>query len=249
MKENEMIFGIRAIIEAVKSDKQIDKIILKNDLQSELAKELFTAIKGYSHIQVQRVPLERLNRYTHKNHQGAIAFVSQTTYQLVADIVPMLYEQGKVPFFVALDGITDVRNFGAIARTCECGGVDALIIPVKGGVSVNADAVKTSAGALHTLPVCKESSLVSALKFIKKCGVRIVVASEKGEKNYTEANLHDPVAIVMGAEDKGVSPEVLRLCDEMVSIPILGNISSLNVSVAAGIMIYEGVKQRMNQGE
>ena len=247
MKENEMIFGIRAIIEAIKSDKQIDKIILKNDMQSELAKELFNAIKGFSHIQVPRVPLERLNRYTHKNHQGAIAFVSQTTYQLVSDIVPTLYEEGKTPFFVVLDGVTDVRNFGAIARTCECGGVDAIVIPVKGGASVNADAVKTSAGALHTLPVCKESNLVSALKFLKQCGIRIVVASEKGNKNYTEANLYDPVAIVMGAEDKGVSPEILRLCDEMVSIPIKGNISSLNVSVAAGIMIYEGVKQRMSQ--
>lgn len=244
MKENEMIFGIRAIIEAIHSDKQIDKIIIKNDMQSELAKELLNAVKGHNAIQIQRVPLERLNRYTHKNHQGAIALVSQTDYQLVADLVPFLYEQGKSPFFVVLDGVTDVRNFGAIARTCECAGVDAIIIPVKGGASVNADAIKTSAGALHTLPVCKESSLTSALKFMKKCGVRIVAASEKGTMSYTKSNMKDPVAIVMGAEDKGVSPEVLRICDEMVSIPILGKISSLNVSVAAGVMIYEAVRQR-----
>ncbi len=244
MKENEMIFGIRAIIEAIRSDKQIDKIILKNDLQSELAKELFAELKSMPNVQVQRVPGERLNRYTRKNHQGAIAFISQTTYQMISDLIPLLYDEGKSPLFVVLDGVTDVRNFGAIARTCECAGVDAIVIPMKGGAAVNADAIKTSAGALHTIPVCKESSLVSAIKFMKQCGIRVVAASEKGSLNYTKSNLHDPVAIVMGAEDKGVSPEVLRLCDDMVQIPIKGKISSLNVSVAAGVMIYEAVRQR-----
>ena len=244
MKENEMIFGIRAIIEAIKSDKQIDKIILRNDLQSELAKELYAAIRDFPHIQVQRVPGERLNRYTRKNHQGAIAFISHTTYQSISDLIPTIFEEGRVPFFVVLDGVTDVRNFGAIARTCECAGVDAIVIPMKGGASVNADAIKTSAGALHTLPVCKEGSLVSAVKFMKQCGIRVVAASEKGNLNYTKCNLKDPVAIVMGAEDKGVSPEVLRICDDMVQIPINGKISSLNVSVAAGVMIYEAIRQR-----
>ncbi len=244
MRESEMIFGIRAIIEAIKSDKQIDKIILKKDLQSELSKELFAALKDHANVQVQHVPVERLNRYTRKNHQGAIAFICQTTYEEVSNLIPTIFEEGRSPLFIVLDGVTDVRNFGAIARTCECAGVDAIVIPVKGGASVNADAIKTSAGALHTLPVCKEPNLVSTLKEMKKCGIRIVAASEKAAMEYTKSNLKDPVAIVMGAEDKGVSPEVLRLCDELVRIPILGNISSLNVSVAAGVMIYEAVRQR-----
>lgn len=244
MKENEMIFGIRAIIEAIQADKEIDKIIIKNDMQSEPARELFAALKTKPHVPVQRVPIERINRYTRKNHQGAIAFISQTTYQRIEDIVPFLFEQGKNPFFVVLDGVTDVRNFGAIARTCECAGVDAIIIPVKGGAPVNADAIKTSAGALHTVPVCKENSLVEAVKFLKNCGIRVVAATEKAAQNYTAANFTDPVAIVMGAEDVGVSTEIIRLCDEMVKIPIKGKISSLNVSVAAGVLIYETIKQR-----
>ncbi len=244
MKENEMIFGIRAIIEAIQAGKEIDKIIIKNDMQSEPARELFAALKDKPHIQVQRVPMERINRYTRKNHQGAIAFISQTTYQRTDDIVPFLFENGKNPFIIVLDGVTDVRNFGAIARTAECAGVDAIIIPVKGGATVNADAIKTSAGALHTIPVCKEKNLTDVVKFLKNCGIRVVAATEKASKNYTEANFSDPVAIVMGAEDTGVSPDIIRLCDEMVRIPIKGNISSLNVSVAAGVLMYETVKQR-----
>ena len=244
MKENEMIFGIRAIIEAIQADKEIDKIIIKNDMQSEPAKELFAALRDKPHIQVQRVPVERINRYTRKNHQGAVAFICQTTYQRIEDIVPFLFENGKNPFFVVLDGITDVRNFGAIARTCECAGVDAIIIPVKGGASVNADAIKTSAGALHTIPVCKENSLTNAVKFLKNCGIRVIAATEKSSKDYTKANFSDPVAIVMGAEDTGISPDIIRLCDEMVKIPVKGKISSLNVSVAAGVLMYETVRQR-----
>lgn len=239
-----MIFGIRAIIEALKSDKQIDKIILKKDMQGDLAKELYAVLKDFPNIQIQHVPMERLNRYTRKNHQGAIAFISQTTYERVTDLIPLLFEQGKSPFFILLDGVTDVRNFGAIARTCECAGVDAIVIPVKGGASVNADAVKTSAGALHSLPVCKETSLVATIKEMKKCGIKIIAATEKGAMDYTKSDMTDPIAIVMGAEDKGVSPEVLRLCDDLVRIPINGKISSLNVSVAAGVVIYEAVRQR-----
>jgi len=247
MKENEMIFGIRAIIEAIQADKEIDKIIIKHDMQGEPAKELFALLRERPHIPVQRVPMERINRYTRKNHQGAIAFISQTTYQKIEDIVPFLFENGKNPFLILLDGITDVRNFGAIARSCECAGVDAIIIPVKGGTPVNADAIKTSAGALHTVPVCKENNLTNVVKFLKNSGIHIVAATEKASKDYTKANLSEPVAIVMGAEDIGVSPDILRLCDEMVKIPIKGKISSLNVSVATGILLYETVRQRMNE--
>jgi 23S rRNA (guanosine2251-2'-O)-methyltransferase len=244
MKENEMIFGIRAIIEAIESDKEIDKIILKKDLQSELSHELFEVLRSHPLIQVQRVPFERINKYTRKNHQGAIAFISSTHYQRVEDLVQNIFEEGKDPFFIILDGVTDVRNFGAIARTCECAGVDAIVIPFRGSVSVGADAIKTSAGALHTLPVCKEKNLVQTVKYLKASGVRVVAATEKGDKVYTDTNLTGPLAIVMGAEDTGVSPEIIRLCDDLVKIPINGKISSLNVSVAAGVMIYESIRQR-----
>ncbi len=241
-----MIFGIRAVIEAVQSDKEIDKILIRRDLQGELAKELFEVLKGRL-IQVQRVPQERLDRYTRKNHQGVIAFVSAVTYQKLEDIIPFVYEQGKDPFIVLLDGVTDVRNFGAIARTCECAGVDAIVIPAKGSVTVNADSVKTSAGALHVLPVCKEKSINEAIRFLQQSGVKVYAATEKGAQNYTDIAYEGPTAIVMGAEDTGVSPENLRICDAMIKIPQFGTIGSLNVSVASSILIYEVVRQRMLQ--
>jgi 23S rRNA (guanosine2251-2'-O)-methyltransferase len=243
VEKSEMIFGVRAVIEAIEAGKEIDKILVKKDIQSELSKELFAALKGKL-IPVQRVPVERINRITRKNHQGVVAFISAITYQRVEDVVPFLFEQGKNPLLVMLDGLTDVRNFGAIARTCECAGVDAVIIPAKNSVSVNADAMKTSAGALHTLPVCREQSLTTAIKFLKDSGFKIVAATEKGDYDYTKANYADPVCIIMGAEDTGVPYEHLKLCDEWIKIPMLGKIESLNVSVAAGVLIYEAVKQR-----
>lgn len=246
MKENEMIFGIRAVIEAVQADKEIDKILVKRELQGELSKELFGVLKGRE-IPVQRVPQERLDRLTRKNHQGVIAFMSAVTYQKLEDIIPFVYEQGKNPFIVLLDGITDVRNFGAIARTCECAGVDTLVIPSKGSVTVNADAMKTSAGALNVLPVCKEKSIQQAIRFLQESGVKVVAATEKVSEIYTAVNYEGPIAIVMGAEDTGVSMENLRICDAMVQIPQFGTIGSLNVSVASSILIYEVVRQRMKE--
>lgn len=246
MKENEMIFGIRAVIEAVQADKEIDKILVKRELQGELSKELFEVLKGRD-IPVQRVPQERLDRLTRKNHQGVIAFISAVSYQRLEDIVPFIYEQGKNPFIVLLDGVTDVRNFGAIARTCECAGVDAIVIPSKGSVTVNADAMKTSAGALNVLPVCKEKSIQQAIHFLQESGVTVFAASEKAAEIYTAVKYEGPVAIVMGAEDTGVSIENLRICDAMVKIPQFGTIGSLNVSVASSILIYEVVRQRMNE--
>lgn len=242
-EQNEMIFGVRAVIEAIQAGKEIDKILVKRDIQSELSKELFAVLKG-TLIPVQRVPVERINRITRKNHQGVVAFISSITYQHTEDIVPTLFEEGKNPVFIMLDGVTDVRNFGAIARTCNCANVDAIIIPAKNSVKVNADAIKTSAGALHTLPVCREKSLTATINYLKQCGFRIIAATEKGDYNYTKGNYTDPVCIIMGAEDKGVSYEHLALCDEWVKIPMLGNIESLNVSVAAGILIYEVIRQR-----
>ncbi len=238
-----MIFGIRAVIEAIEAGKEIDKILVKKDMTSDLSRELFDAIRG-TNITVQRVPVERINRFTNKNHQGVIAFIPAISYALLGNIVPTLFEEGKTPFVLVLDGITDVRNFGAIARTCECAGVHCIVIPKSGSVTVSGDAVKTSAGALMTLPVCRENSLKETLRYLKNSGFRIVAATEKGSASYTEVSYTDPVAIIMGAEDTGVAPEHLKMCDDLVSIPLLGKIGSLNVSVAAGVMMYEAVRQR-----
>lgn len=241
--EKEMIFGIRAVIEAVQAGKDIDKILIRRDMTSDLSKELFTAIENRI-IPVQKVPLEKLNRITTKNHQGVIAFISPIVFQRIEDIIPQVYEAGRNPFVVVLDGVTDVRNFGAIARTCECAGVDAIVIPARGGAAINADAVKTSAGALMTIPVCREENLRNALKFLIDSGLKLVAATEKAADIYTQTTYTDPVAILMGSEDEGIAPEHLRLCDSLVQIPIAGKIESLNVSVAAGILIYETVRQR-----
>ena len=242
-KEKDMIFGLRPIIEAVESGKEIEKIFIKRELGGELAQQLWNLVHERQ-IPVVKVPVEKLNRLTRKNHQGAIAYLSPVVYQHIEDIIPVLYEEGKTPFVVVLDGVTDVRNFGAIARTCECAGVDAIVVPMKGGAAANADAVKTSAGALHIIPVCREISVQKAVQFLKDSGLTIVAASEKAVHDYSQADYRNPLAIVMGSEDVGISPEVLRLCDQMVSIPVLGKIQSLNVSVAAGVLIYEAVKQR-----
>ena len=241
--KNEMIFGVRAVLEAMDAGKEIDKILVKRDIQSELSRELFAALKGRT-IPVQRVPVEKLNRITRKNHQGVIAFISAVEYASIETVVPTLFEEGKNPFIVLLDGITDVRNFGSIARTCDCAGVDAVIIPSHGSVTVNADAVKTSAGALHTLPVCREKNITETIKYLKASGLRIVCATERGKINYTQSDYSSPVCIIMGAEDTGIPAEHLALCDDWVSIPQYGKIESLNVSVATAVILYEAVRQR-----
>ncbi len=243
MEENKYIFGIRAVIEAIEAGKEIDKILVKKDLASDLADELLKVARD-NRVVVQKVPVEKINRITRKNHQGVLAFLSAVTYYKLEHLVPQLYEDGRVPFVVLLDGITDVRNFGAIARTCDCAGVDAIVIPERGSVSVGADAVKTSAGALHYLPVCREHSLTWAVKFLKDSGYKVYGASEKASQSYLVPDYTSPVAIVLGSEEKGISDEILRLCDGLVAIPEYGHINSLNVSVAAGIMVYEVVRQR-----
>ncbi len=240
---NNYVFGFRAVIEAIESGKEIEKIYLKKDAQSDLAKELYATVKGHN-IPVIRVPVEKIDRITKKNHQGVLAFISPVEYQRITQIIPQLYEDAKNPFIVILDGVTDVRNFGAIARTCECAGVDAIVISQTDSAPVNADAIKTSAGALLTIPVCREHNLEYIVNFLKESGVKIIAASEKATQSYTDISYNEPIAIVMGAEDKGISPEIMELCNEKVSIPILGNIQSLNVSVAAGILIYEAVRNR-----
>ncbi len=243
ISKSDYIFGIRAVIEAIESGKSIDKVLVRKDLGGELAHELLAKIKEYG-VLMQRVPQERLNRITMKNHQGVIAMISPVTYHKLENLLPSLYEEGKTPFIVLLDGLTDTRNFGAIGRTCDCAGVDGIVIPERNSVSVTPDAVKTSAGGLFYVPVCRERDIVSAVKLLKESGVKVVAASEKGACDYTELDMTVPVAIVMGSEDVGISQEVLRLCDEIATIPMLGNIGSLNVSVAAGVLIYDVVRQR-----
>lgn len=246
MEKTDYVYGLRAVIEAIESDKNIDKILVSKDLSGELAKELFTKIKDYG-VVTKKVPVEKLNRITMKNHQGAIAFLTPVTYHSLEHLVPALYEEGKSPVIIVLDGLTDTRNFGAIGRTADCAGVDAIVIPRNGSVSVTPDAMKTSAGGLLYVPVCRERDTLSAVRFLKENGYKIVGATEKGARSYTDVNYKDPVAIVMGCEETGISEAVLRQCDDLAAIPILGKIGSLNVSVAAGIMMYEVVRQRREE--
>ncbi len=242
------IFGLHAIIEAIESGKTIDKLLLKKDLSGDLAHTLINLARERD-ITIQRVPIEKLNRITRKNHQGAIAMLAAVTYYKVDQVLPAVFDEGMNPFFVILDGVTDVRNFGAIARTCDCAGVSAIVIPEKGSVSVNGDAIKTSAGALNYLPVCREHSLKEAITYLRQSGCRIIGTSDKNSVNYTSENYTGPVALVLGSEGKGISPEVMRQCDAFVKIPEFGNINSLNVSVAGGIMMYEVVRQRLADGQ
>ena len=246
MNNTEYIFGIRAVIEAIKAGKDIDKVLIKKDFTGELAVELFQVLKEYN-IVTQRVPLEKINRITRKNHQGVLAFLSPITYSELDNVIPELFEQGKTPFILVLDGLTDVRNFGAIARTCECAGVDAIVIPERNSVSVNGDAIKTSAGALLHIPVVRAKNLNKAIKQLKESGYTVVGATEKATENYTKFDYTVPTAIVMGAEDTGISIENIRECDYLAAIPLLGKINSLNVSVAAGVLIYEVVRQRLGK--
>ena len=218
---------------------------MRRDLSGDLSKELIQKMKEYGVVS-QKVPVEKLNRITMKNHQGAIALLSPWSYQRLENLVPIFYEEGKTPLVLVLDGITDTRNFGAIGRTADCAGVDAIVIPERNSVSVTPDAMKTSAGGLLYVPVCREKNTLEAVKFLKNNGYRIVGATEKGAEPYTAADYTVPVAIVMGNEETGISDEVLRQCDDLAAIPICGNIGSLNVSVAAGVMLYEAVRQRRN---
>lgn len=244
MTTNDYIYGLRAVIEAIDAGKDIDKILIRKDLQSDLANELMLKARR-NHLFVQKVPVEKIARVTQKNHQGVIAFLASVSYTRVGELVPRLYDDGVLPFVLVLDGITDVRNFGAIARTAECCGANALVIPERNSVSANGDAMKTSAGALNYIDVCRERNLVSAVKYLKDNGYQIVAVSEKADQNYTEPDYSTPLALVMGAEDVGISSEIMAMCDTRVSIPMFGHIGSLNVSVAAGVMMYEVVRQRL----
>lgn len=242
-KETDCIFGLRAVIEAIKAGKQIDRLLIKQGLQGELYHELMTEVKA-NNIVYQIVPVERIELVTRKNHQGVLAWLSVIEYQYITNLLPMIFEKGEDPLIIALDGVSDVRNFGAIVRTADCLGAHAIIIPEKGSARVTADAVKTSAGALHTFPVCREKSIVRAIEFLKESGVKVVCAGERSGSLVSETNLTGPTVLILGSEDKGISRELALLADNQVAIPMIGKIGSLNVSVAAGIILYEMARQR-----
>ncbi len=244
-KNNQIIYGIRPVIEAIESHKDIDKIMLQKGAKGDNIKDLFYLIRQHN-IPFQYVPAERLNRYTRGNHQGVVCFMSSVTYQSIYDILPTLYEEGKMPFLLLLDKVTDVRNVGAIARSAECAGVDAIIVPAKNSSQLNEDAVKTSAGALHKIPVCRHEKLQEVLAYLKESGIELVACTEKADDLFYNQAYSNPICVLMGNEYDGISEQYLALCDKKVKIPMVGTIESLNVSVATGIMLFEVLKNRLD---
>jgi len=242
--QNNMVFGLRPIIEAINSGKEIEKILIQNGLRGEIFGELNTIIKQYN-IHYQKVPLEKLNRITTKNHQGVVAFISPIEFSIIENILPSLFESGITPLILVLDRITDIRNFGAIARTAECAGANAIIISEKGNAQVNADSIKTSAGALNIIPICRSKNIKDTLVYLKNSGLTIFAATEKTGELYFTQDYAIPCAIIMGSEEDGISSEYLKLCNKKIKIPVSGQISSLNVSVASGIILYEVIRQRI----
>jgi len=238
-----LIYGTRAVLEAIHGGKEFERIFIQHGLNNPLARELKTAIEDAG-LQFQSVPSEKLNRLTRSNHQGVIAYLSTVTYYKTEDVLPGIFESGKTPLLLILDRITDTRNLGAIARSAECSGVNAIIIPSRGSALINSDAVKTSAGALHHLPVCREDNLKETIDYLKTCGVRIVACSEKADGMARDKDLTGPLAIIMGSEENGVSHEYIKRCDDSVKLPMVGSISSFNVSVATGMVLYEVMCQR-----
>lgn len=244
MEKNTMIFGTRAVMEAIRAGREIEKIYIQSGLSNDLIKELIQLAREFQ-APYTFTPQEKLNRLSSKNHQGVICVLAAIQYASLDNLIAAAYEAGRAPFLLLLDRITDVRNFGAIARTAECAGLDAIVIAEKGNAPMTADAVKTSAGALNHLPVCRSNDLRKTIQQLRENGIRVVVCTEKAAKLIYEADLNAPLALVMGSEEDGVSPELLRQADELVKIPMKGRVGSLNVSVAAGVAIYEAIRQKL----
>jgi 23S rRNA (guanosine2251-2'-O)-methyltransferase len=242
-EEKDYIFGMRPVIEAIRSGRQIDKLLIKHGLKGSLYHELMAVVKE-NDVARQFVPPAKLDMITRKNHQGVLAWISVIEYQDIVNLLPVIYENGEDPLFVLLDNISDVRNFGAIARSAECMGAHAIIIPEKGSARISADAVRTSAGALNSLPVCREKNIVNTLGFLKDSGLKVVCASEKSGKLLPDTNIKGPLVLILGSEEKGIGDKLISLSDDTIRIPMSGTIASLNVSVAAGILLYEIIRQR-----
>jgi 23S rRNA (guanosine2251-2'-O)-methyltransferase len=243
MEKENQIFGIRAIIEAINANKEIDKVFIQSDAQSELMQELQKLMKQKS-INFSYVPVEKLNRLTPNNHQGAVATIAPIIFQDLEKLIDKVVESGKKPLFLILDQLSDARNFGAIIRTAECTGVDGIIVQKQGSAPVNGDTVKTSAGAVFNVPICKVDHIKDAIFLLQASGIKTVAATEKTESNIYDISLNEGVAIIMGSEDRGVNPSVLKIVDEKAKLPMFGTIGSLNVSVACGAFLYETVRQR-----
>ena len=230
-------------MEAIESGKQLDKVFIQRQIQGELADELWDTMKKHN-VNAQIVPPEKLDRITRKNHQGVVAFLSPVDFHDIYHVVPALFEEGKTPLILMMDSISDVRNFGALVRTAECAGVHAIVIPEKGNAPVNSDSAKTSAGAIFRIPICKVPSMKQTIKFLQSSGILTVGCTEKTSSDIYAVDFQKPMAIVMGSEDTGLSPNVMKQCDALASIPMMGEIGSLNVSVAGGVILYESVRQR-----
>ena len=243
MKKDTIIFGIRAIIEALKSDKTIDKVFVQKGVRNELFQELehLLRVKG---INTSYVPVEKLNRLIKGNHQGVVAQISPIAFHSIDDLVMNAFESGTTPLFLLLDQLSDVRNFGAIVRTAECTGVSGIIIQKKGGAPINGDTIKTSAGAIFKIPICKVDHIKDAVFHMQSSGVKVIAATEKADDFIYDISFNEPCAIIMGSEGRGINPSVLKVADQQAKLPILGEIASLNVSVACGAFLYEAVRQR-----
>lgn len=239
-----MIYGTRAVMEAIAAGKEIEKIMIQSGLSNDLIKELITTARS-NNVPFTFVPLEKLKRMSSKNHQGVICLLAAVSFASLDNLIDRAYSEGREPFFLLLDRITDVRNFGAIARTAECAGLDGIVIGEKGNAPITSDAMKTSAGALNHLPVCRERDLKKTLQLLRDNGIRVVACTEKASKDLYEVNLTGPIALIMGSEEDGISDPLIREADELAKIPMKGRIGSLNVSVAAGVAIYEVVRQKM----
>ncbi|MCW5911992.1 MAG: 23S rRNA (guanosine(2251)-2'-O)-methyltransferase RlmB [Cyclobacteriaceae bacterium] len=243
MEKSEMIFGTRAVMEAIRAGREIEKIFVQSGLTNDLIKELIQVAKS-SGVPFTFVPQQKLNRLSTKNHQGVICLLSTISYANLEGIIDRAYQQGREPFLLIVDRVTDVRNFGALARTAECAGLDAIVMGDSGNAPLTGDAMKTSAGALSHLPVCRVKDMKKTIQFLKENGVQVVACTEKAEQLLYELDLNVPLALIMGSEEDGISPQLLKAADHLAKIPMSGKISSLNVSVAAGIAIYEAVRQK-----
>ncbi|MEO1487125.1 MAG: 23S rRNA (guanosine(2251)-2'-O)-methyltransferase RlmB [Bacteroidota bacterium] len=244
MSKQSKIYGIRAVIEAVEAGQAINKVYLQKGLSGELYQELEALLRRRG-ISTSYVPIERLNRFTANNHQGAVADIAPVDFHDFETLMEqVLSDESKTPLFLLLDQVSDVRNFGAIIRTAECCGVSGIIVPRSGSAPLNQDTVKTSAGGVFNVPIAKVNHLKDALFYMQSSGIHVVAATEKAKKSIYESKMSEPCAIVMGAEDKGITPSVLKMVDESVKLPLLGEIGSLNVSVACGVFLYEAVRQR-----
>lgn len=245
MQNEHQIFGIRAVIEAVQAGKEIDKVFIQKEAQGDLMQELMKTLKK-NNINFSYVPVEKLNKLSKfNNHQGAVASIAPIKFVSIEELVEGVLENKEHPLFLILDQLSDARNFGAIIRTAECTGVDGIIIQKQGSAPVNGDTVKTSAGAVFNIPICKVDHIKDAVFYLQGSGITTVAATEKTENNIYDIDFTKGIAIIMGSEDKGVNPSVLKIVDEKAKLPMYGSISSLNVSVACGAFLYEAVRQRL----